>query len=175
MTVDISSASMTVKVIGPYFQSPAVKKGDLFIDLDGWKPIGSDAQHYSDDSMDSHGQPWDLVFNLKNSALYDVDDGYIRESQYTGIRYNQEWKFVPDHDAVPIESGSWNINGDTLTMMFDIDNTDIFKVKEIGLHWTMECANDVVAGSVPVNIPEPSTMLLLGAGMLGLAFFARRT
>jgi hypothetical protein len=39
-----------------------------------------------------------------------------------------------------------------------------------GFHWTMECSNDVFEGKVP----EPSTMLLLGAGLTGLAFFRRR-
>ena len=45
-------------------------------------------------------------------------------------------------------------------------------VREWGLHWTMECANDVIEGSYPV--PEPATALLFGAGLAGLAAFGRR-
>lgn len=42
----------------------------------------------------------------------------------------------------------------------------------IGLHWTMECGNDVidVRDDDPfVPVPEPSTFALLGMGMLGVA------
>lgn len=42
----------------------------------------------------------------------------------------------------------------------------------VGLHWTMQCGNDVidVRDNTPfAPIPEPSTMALLGMGMLGVA------
>lgn len=42
----------------------------------------------------------------------------------------------------------------------------------LGLHWTMECGNDVIIvqdDSPLAPIPEPSTFALLGMGMLGVA------
>ena len=45
------------------------------------------------------------------------------------------------------------------------------------LHWTMRCGNDVidVIDDVPLApVPEPTTMVLLGMGVLGMALRARR-
>jgi hypothetical protein len=47
----------------------------------------------------------------------------------------------------------------------------------IGLHWTMQCGNDAidVVDDVPLApVPEPTTMVLLGMGVLGMALRARR-
>jgi hypothetical protein len=40
----------------------------------------------------------------------------------------------------------------------------------LGFHWTMTCANDVIEGGIykAAAVPEPGTMLLLGMGIAGL-------
>ncbi|MBN1841875.1 MAG: PEP-CTERM sorting domain-containing protein [Deltaproteobacteria bacterium] len=56
---------------------------------------------------------------------------------------------------------------------FDIDITGLpWSLEELGFHWTMTCANDVIEGAAPV--PEPATMLLLGTGLVCFAGFGRK-
>ena len=48
-------------------------------------------------------------------------------------------------------------------------------IQNIGLHWTMECGNDVLNLNADVNpVPEPATLFLLGTGLIGLGAFGRK-
>ncbi len=63
-------------------------------------------------------------------------------------------------DLTKILGADWAIDGFTL-----------------GAHWTMSCGNDAIDGSVTIPgapVPEPTTMLLFGAGLAGLAGVTRR-
>jgi hypothetical protein len=182
MVVNFGGGIMTVQVIGSYFtawtagQTKSMAPGDLFIDLQGWNPVGT-APHFGDDNVVSHGQPWDLAFDLRTSALYSTVGGAIALTNNgmppvgSPYRTGQEWDFLPAGN--PLVGGAWNIAGDTLTMTFGYMGTGIDTATDLGMHWTMQCGNDVVNGGVP-RVPEPSMLLLFGSGLLGLAFFARK-
>ena len=60
------------------------------------------------------------------------------------------------------------------TVTFDVASITGFPagIQNIAAHWTMSCGNDVIEGCSPV--PEPQTLLLMGIGLLGLAFVGRK-
>lgn len=51
------------------------------------------------------------------------------------------------------------------TATIDLDSLG-FEVTSFSAHWTMSCGNDVVEGTA--NVPEPSALLLMAGGLLGL-------
>lgn len=68
-----------------------------------------------------------------------------------------------------------------LEMCIDLDGSleSSIGTGGLGLHWTMQCGNDVinVADNVPLApppVPEPSTLVLLGMGALGVVLRTRR-
>lgn len=66
--------------------------------------------------------------------------------------------------------GNPNYRIDVDIPIYEDDPNGIF-----ALNWgTATCANDVVSGQVPNSVPEPTTLLLLGCGIVGLAGFERR-
>lgn len=84
--------------------------------------------------------------------------------------------------------GTWafhNVNnpGDVL----DVDDMDDFLrftitdynsvfggATDFGLHWAMTCGNDTFEGGFS-TVPEPSPVMLLGLGLLGIAEYTRRS
>ena len=169
-----------------------IELGDLFIST-GWNPYGS--APYGED-VAVNGESWEYVLVLDDHAdtsgtlsLYAVDEDRIIHSDNNitdpggaipsggtienGYRPGQEVQY-DTRGLSSIYTGSWAILGDLtdgndqndyLSFSFNAFDMGISE-DNFGLHWTMTCANDIIEGGA--NVPEPSTMLLFGAGLTGL-------
>lgn len=159
--------------------------GSLFLSTNGWNPTGSAAENYNTDGMDAahQGEVWEYAITLAGDTiiddsgvayLYSTDDGSI----VFGTARDVQEAFFTGADGMAQTEGTWAyelIDGHyALVITMSIGN--IWDGSEdLGLHWTMLCANDVVEGSIPGNpVPEPGTLALFAIGALGLAGAGRR-
>jgi hypothetical protein len=70
-------------------------------------------------------------------------------------------------------SSTGGLEGDSYYRIAILDlDTLGFNVNSFSAHWTMSCGNDLVEGSA--NVPEPSALLLMAGGLLGLLGSVRR-
>ncbi len=203
MSVSITNGNLMVTILSDTyfnnwiedtFASPRdeVAPGTLFLSTTGWNPQGT-GPHYGQDKMNPEfiGTVWDLAAYLDGIyepgamsgtvALYNTADGEILN---TGIRDAQETYFDPT-GATAVGGGIWEFinNNGIYSLQISMDLNNLIQAgwdptEELGLHWTNLAADDVVEGAFPGNgstaVPEPGTLLLFGAGLTGLAAFARR-
>ena len=134
------------------------------------------------DGFNPQGSGTTQLYNTADGG--EIIGGSIRSSQEA--LYDTESFFGSDNTN-PLGAGSWNIfdsnsNGveDSLsiTMLLADGFQDVLDEAnanggELGFHWTMSCANDVIEGAVP-SVPVPAAVWLFGSGLLGLVSIARR-
>ena len=156
--------------------------GDIFIDIDGDAQYGSGA----DDTVLNYGYEYvlDLNFLLKTYDVYALNDtsSFLYVLDYNAPESNP-WRYDPVNSPAdaPVSSGSIvyhsPLSDDQVGFLGGTHYAARVNLSFLGgdinnfiAHSTMECGNDNLMGKVP----EPSTMLFLGFGLVGLAAVGRK-
>jgi len=167
--------------------------GDLFISTNGlfYGPNAGSAPEYTGDRMHVPGgtTDWEYVMEYQTAKLYslsgvDYEDAIITSDEPGGYNKPNCDYYRCDHevlvDATKAVDTTFIGGFDRNTALgyyrfeFGLANIGITDpLFKLGLHWAPTCANDVFEVEYD-PIPEPSTVLLIGLGLLGLVGIGRK-
>ena len=162
--------------------------GDLLIGTDGTNSpfdyafVLSDAdrertQYYSQDHWDNTGNLTEIGSTVTAKEFHNnsnrVQNGQVVAGNTIGAGQQSTWSVDRQN------TGPNRDNYDLISFSFNVNGIDAFQnASQLAFSWAMSCANDMVHGVVNVNrptsVPEPTTLLLLGFGMIGFAGIGRK-
>ncbi len=164
--------------------------GDIFFDIDGDYSAGTapSGDGYVDVS-NSYGYDYAMHLDFSNDMyqLFSLDGN----SQLTTVYWAQNkrstpWRYASGGTLKKTLSFAYLTGANGLTdndtgfagvthnaVAIDLGLTEIDFSKGFTAHFTMSCGNDNLMGQA-APVPEPQTLLLMGIGLLCLAFIGRK-
>jgi len=166
-----------------------VMSGDVFIDVDGPPVYGKDSRAGSNGNYSvSNTYGYDFVFDLDlgnmSYRVFNIDaTTELQTAYYVQNEGSSPWQYdagdkvaIADGSLEFIESLTDSVTGFSGLSHYALTGLDLSFLghgNNFYSHFTMGCGNDNLMGQ-GTTVPEPSTVLLLGSGLLGIVWLVRK-